>query len=79
MTRAAAAAGVMKTLLVGPAVKPAPEKLSEIVPARLSARPAKVATPPETVLMLVPWSGPLPLASEAVIAVVLSVVSRLPY
>ena len=37
-----------------------------------------VATPPETVAVVVPWSGPAPLASAAVTTVVLSPVSRLP-
>ena len=52
---------------------------SEIVSALLSARLVNVAMPPETVTVTVPWSGPLPVQSEAVTCVVLSVVSRLPY
>ncbi len=38
-----------------------------------------VATPPDTVAAVVPWSGPVPLASVAVTTVLLSPVSRLPY
>ena len=69
----------MKTLLDGPAVKPPPAKLSEMIPAVLSARPTNVATPPDSVAVVVPRSGPLPLASDAVIIVLLSPVSRFPY
>ena len=52
---------------------------SEMVSALLSARFVKVATPPDTVTVAVPWSGPVPLASAAVTTVLLSPVSRLPY
>ncbi len=38
-----------------------------------------MATPPDTVTVVVPWSGPVPLSSDAVTAVLLSPVSRLPY
>ena len=38
-----------------------------------------VATPPETVAVVVPWSGPVPLGSVAVTTVLLSPVSMLPY
>ena len=44
----------------------------------LSARLVNVATPPITVTDVVPWSGPAPLASDAVTTVVLSPVIRLP-
>ena len=50
---------------------------SEIVSAVLSARFVNVATPPDTVAVNVPWSGPVPLASAAVTTVLLSPVSRL--
>ena len=73
------AAGMMTTLLDGPARQAAAREAERDGPARLSARPVNVATPPETVAVLVPWSGPLPLASDAVMAVLLSPVSRLPY
>ena len=56
-------------LLEGPAVRPSPEKLSEMIPAVLSERPANVATPPATVTAFVPWSVPLPLASDTVTTV----------
>ncbi len=44
----------------------------------MSARFVNVATPPDTVTVVVPWSGPVPLASVAVTTVLLSPVSRLP-
>ena len=66
-------------LLDGPVVNPAPPKPSEMMPALLSARPANVATPADVVTVVVPMSGPLPMASEAVIAVLLSPVSMFPY
>ncbi len=47
--------------------------------ALLSVRFVKVATPPDTVAVVVPWSGPVPLFSAAVTTVALSPVSRLPY
>ena len=53
--------------------------LSVIVSAVLSARFVNVATPPETVTVGVPWSGPVPLRERAVTTVLLSPVSRLPY
>ena len=53
-------------------------KPSVIVSAVLSARLLNRATPPERVTVVVPWSGPAPLASIAVTCVLLSPVSRLP-
>ena len=52
---------------------------SVMVSAVASARFVNVATPPETVTVVVPSSGPEPVFSEAVTCVVLSPVSRLPY
>ena len=53
---------------------------SVMVSALLSARSVKVAMPPETVSVVVPWSGPEPAGSEAAVTwVLLSPVSRLPY
>ena len=46
-----------------------------MVSAVSSARFVNVATPPETVTVVVPWSGPVPLASAAVTTV--RVVARL--
>ncbi len=54
-------------------------ELSVMVSALSSARFVKVATPPNTVAAVVPWSGPAPLFSAAVTTVLLSLVSRLPY
>ena len=73
-----AAAGLTTIELVGVEVKPPPVNWSVMVSALLSARPVKVATPPDTVAV-VPWSGPAPLESAAVTTVLLSPVSRLPY
>ena len=50
---------------------------SEMVSAVSSARLVNVATPPDTVAVKVPWSGPVPLPSAAVTTVLLSPVSRL--
>jgi hypothetical protein len=44
-------------------VKPPPVNWSVMVSALLSARFVNVATPPETMAMTVPWSGPAPLFS----------------
>ena len=71
-------AGLTTMFAVGPTVRPAAEKLSEMVSASLSARLVKVATPPITVTDVVPSSGPAPLASEAVIMVALSAVMIFP-
>ena len=49
-----------------------------MVPAVLSPRLVKVATPPTTVTVVVPVSEPGPLPIETVMAVLLSDVSRLP-
>ena len=69
----------MTTGFVAEEVKAPPVNLRVIVSAVSSARLVKLATPPERLAVTVPWSGPAPLASEAVTAVLLSVVSRLPY
>src|SRR5205085_1347270 len=52
---------------------------SESDSAVLSARLVNVATPPATLAVVVPWSGPVPLFSAALTTVLLSPVSRLPY
>ena len=49
------------------------------VSAVLSPRFVNLATPPETVAVRVPCSGPEPLAGDAVTIVLLSLVSKLPY
>ena len=49
-----------------------PENLSAIVPAEVPPRFVNLATPPETVAVVVPCSGPGPLASDAVTTVELS-------
>ena len=59
-------------------VKPPPANASVIVSAFWSARAVNVAMPPETVAVA-PWSGPAPLWSVAVMTVLLSPVSMLPY
>ncbi len=79
MTNWLAAAGLTTIGLVGNEVKPPPVKWRERVSALLSARFVKAATPPDTVAVVVPWSGPAPLESAAVTTVLLSPVSRLPY
>ena len=65
-------------LVDGPAVSPSPENSSEMVSALSSDRPANVATPLTTVTDFVPWSVPVPLASDTVTIVVLSLVRMLP-
>ncbi len=53
--------------------------VSVIVPALLSARLTKFATPPESITVVVPWSGPVPLARTTSTSVLSSPISRLPY
>ena len=79
MTNWLAAAGLTTIELVEQRFKPPPVNSSVIVLGRIVARPANVATPPETVTVLVPWTGPAPFMSAAVTTVLLSPVSRLPY
>ena len=54
------------------------ENPSEMVSALFSFRLVKLATPPATVTVVVPSSGPLPIANAAVTVVDESPVSRLP-
>ena len=66
-------------LVDGPAVRPPLVKLQRDGLGLVVGQVVNVATPPETVTVVVPWSGPAPLLSDAVTTVVLSPVSRLPY
>ena len=78
MTNWLAAAGLTSRLFDGPTVRPSPEKLNATVPAVSSARPVKVAKPPFMVAVA-PASRADPVLGEAVITVLLSLVSRFPY
>src|SRR5437763_17200607 len=71
--------GLMAIWWDGPTLRPPPEKPREMVPTAVSARLVKVATPPTSLAVAVPTSGPLPRLSAAVITVLLSGVSRFPY
>ena len=73
-----AAAGLTTMLDVIVGVRLPLENSSVIVSAVSSPRFVNVAIPPTTVAVTVPWSGPVPLASETVTTVLLSLVTRLP-
>ena len=59
-----AAAGLTTIVLEVALVRLPPVNLSEIVSALSSARFVNVATPPDTVTVVVPWSGPAPLCKR---------------
>ena len=72
ITNWAAWPGLIVMVSDGPADNWPSAKLSEMVPLTSSARPVKVATPPDTVAVVEPpTSGPLPEASEAVMTVLI--------
>ena len=75
-----AAAGLITMLLEVAAVRTGElVKWSVMVSALLSARLVNVAMPPEAVTVVVPWSGPEPIGSDAAVTwVLLSPVTRLP-
>ena len=79
MTSLAAGPGLTTIWPLAGVVRPLPEKLSEMVSGVSSERPANVAIPPVKAIEVVPSKGPVPVASRAVIKVLLSPVSRLPY
>src|SRR5262249_16495370 len=74
-----AAAGLTAIEPVATAGRLPPVNPSATDPARLPARSVNVATPPETLAVTVPRSGPTPLFSIAVTTGLLSPPSTLPY
>ena len=73
-----ASAGLITMATLVAEVRPPPLNWSPVVPAVSSARPVKVATPPDTVTVA-PTSCAEPVLGEAVITVLLSSVEMLPY
>ena len=71
------AAGLTVIVFEGNEARVPVVNLSVICSARSSARLVKRATPPETVAVVVPLSGPMPVLSIAVITVELSPVKML--
>ena len=71
-------ADVMEMLVEAGEVRPPVVNLSAIVSDVLSLRLVNVAMPPVTLAVSVPWSGPAPLARDAVTIELLSFVTTLP-